>query len=461
MDIVHLVEKKILSVTEKILEVLVDGTDYTSFEMALKGELDGLGREILGTVVEALEKKIFESGDRKRSWKVVRKGDPKEVLTPFGQVSFKRRYYRNRLTGEHAYLVDQQVGITPHMRVGTNLKASLTEISGENSYEATTRQMGRYNPDLKLSKQTVAICVKEFKAKVDMRPKEKRKVAELFIEADEDHIKVKGRKGGQARLIYVHEGVVEHPRRHLKNSRYFTTVGKGPEDFWLEVCDYIAAHYDLLSIKAIYLSGDGANWIRTGREYLPGAIFVLDKFHLSKYILRATAHAPVLKAPIYKAIHRLDKQAVLTKLDEALALADKPARKKRIRDTVRYVKNNWDGIEAQVKHPHVSCSAEGHVSHVLSARLSSRPMAWSLKGADNMARIRAIRANGEQVREHCIASFKMPQALIKLDQEVEKELVRVKEKMLGKEDFNNLPLLKGKCSLTRIALKGLQEKMIV
>ena len=30
-------------------------------------------------------------------------------------------------------------------------------------------------------------------------------------------------------------------------------------------------------------------------------------------------------------------------------------------------------------------------------------MAWSLKGADNMARIRAIKANGEQVREHCIA----------------------------------------------------------
>ena len=320
--------------------------------------------------------------------------------------------------------------------------------------------MGRYNPDLKLSKQTVAICVKEFKAKVDMGPKEKRKVAELFIEADEDHIKVKGRKGVQARLIYVHEGVVEHPRRHLKNPRYFTTVGKGPEDFWLEVCDYIAAHYDLLSIKAIYLSGDGANWIRAGREYLPGAIFVLDKFHLSKYILRATAHAPGLKAPIYRAIHRLDKQAVLTKLDEALVLADEPARKKRIRDTARYVKNNWDGIEAQVKHPHVSCSAEGHVSHVLSARLSSRPMAWSLKGADNMARIRAIKANGEQVREHCIASFKTPPA-IKLDQEVEKELVRVKEKMLGKKDFNNLPLLKGKCSLTRIALKGLQEKMIV
>ena len=143
MDIVQLVEKNVLSVTEKFLEVLSEGTSYTNFEIELKKELDGLGCEILRTVLEALEEKTFRSEDRKRNWTVVRKGDSKEVLTPFGQVSFKRRYYRNRLTGEHAYLVDQQVGITPHMRVGTNLKASLTEISGENSYEATTRQMGR------------------------------------------------------------------------------------------------------------------------------------------------------------------------------------------------------------------------------------------------------------------------------------------------------------------------------
>ncbi len=34
-------------------------------------------------------------------------------------------------------------------------------------------------------------------------------------------------------------------------------------------------------------------------------------------------------------------------------------------------------------------SAEGHVSHILSARLSSRPMGWSKTGVDQMARMRA------------------------------------------------------------------------
>ena len=39
------------------------------------------------------------------------------------------------------------------------------------------------------------------------------------------------------------------------------------------------------------------------------------------------------------------------------------------------------------------CSAEGHVSHVLSDRLSSRPMGWSQTGADRMSKLRCYERN--------------------------------------------------------------------
>lgn len=39
-------------------------------------------------------------------------------------------------------------------------------------------------------------------------------------------------------------------------------------------------------------------------------------------------------------------------------------------------------------------STEGHVSHVLSSRMSSRPMGWSIKGATKMAKLRAYELNG-------------------------------------------------------------------
>jgi len=39
----------------------------------------------------------------------------------------------------------------------------------------------------------------------------------------------------------------------------------------------------------------------------------------------------------------------------------------------------------------LGCSAEGHVSHVLSERMSSRPLGWSRQGAEQMARLRAFK----------------------------------------------------------------------
>ncbi|MGI6412106.1 MAG: UPF0236 family transposase-like protein [Syntrophomonadaceae bacterium] len=55
---------------------------------------------------------------------------------------------------------------------------------------------------------------------------------------------------------------------------------------------------------------------------------------------------------------------------------------------------NWDGIRNQYEPDYVGCSAEGHVSHILSARLSSRPLGWCKIGVDQMARLRAFEANG-------------------------------------------------------------------
>ncbi|NLJ81115.1 MAG: hypothetical protein GX335_08835 [Firmicutes bacterium] len=32
------------------------------------------------------------------------------------------------------------------------------------------------------------------------------------------------------------------------------------------------------------MSGDGASWIKTGAEYIPGSRYVMDSFHLRKAI---------------------------------------------------------------------------------------------------------------------------------------------------------------------------------
>ena len=52
--------------------------------------------------------------------------------------------------------------------------------------------------------------------------------------------------------------------------------------------------------------------------------------------------------------------------------------------------NNWQAARNRLilTNDVIGCSAEGHVSHVLSSRMSSRPLGWSKKGASNIALMR-------------------------------------------------------------------------
>ena len=47
--------------------------------------------------------------------------------------------------------------------------------------------------------------------------------------------------------------------------------------------------YDTEKLKRIFISGDGAPWIKSGVDYLENALFCADKFHLMKYINIAAA----------------------------------------------------------------------------------------------------------------------------------------------------------------------------
>ena len=60
----------------------------------------------------------------------------------------------------------------------------------------------------------------------------------------------------------------------------------------------------------------------------------------------------------------------------------------------KHIINNWEGINNLYRDEKYQCSAEGHISHILSVKLSSRPMAWSLIGADEMVRMRTYKSKG-------------------------------------------------------------------
>ncbi len=87
-------------------------------------------------------------------------------------------------------------------------------------------------------------------------------------------------------LYMLHEGIdfekSNKKRKVLKNVRYFGGVYNNSENLWLEVSEYIYKQYDVDFLETVYISGDGASWIRQGVNWLSKSKFVLDRYQSSK-----------------------------------------------------------------------------------------------------------------------------------------------------------------------------------
>lgn len=257
------------------------------------------------------------------------------------------------------------MGIKPHQRVETLVESRMVEKAIDVSYAKSAKPY-------EISKQKVMESIKgleDIKVKTPQK-EEKREVEYLYIEADEDHVSLQ--EGGTAspKLIYIHEGYEEEEgknnRHGLKNVFYISGTYKGSKAIWDEAYQYIDKTYDIEKIKKIYISGDGAPWIRAGLDYIEKSAFVLDRYHINKYILKATGHAQELRFKLWDAINRSDKNAAKDILKEALDRADSGNCAGNILDFRKYLLNNWDGIKVYETDGEniIGCSAEGHVSHV-------------------------------------------------------------------------------------------------
>ena len=273
-------------------------------------------------------------------------------------------------------------------------------------------------------------------------PTKKKEVNIIYIEADEDHVAMQDGKNKEIKLIYVHEGksFKSKGRYELINKRYFTGSLKNTEDLWLEVADYLEKAYDLDKVEKIYLSGDGAKWIKEGLNWIKNSEYVLDYFHLSKYVRKATAHMPQTFKPLWGYINRHQRDDVKELLDFIIEETESETKKESVKDCKKYILNNWEGIKKGYEKEYVGCSAEGHISHILSCRLSSRPLGWSLTGADQIARLRVYNANGGNIYE-LMNKKKKEKTKEERIIELEKRLVKKRLKASIPDTLDNIPYI--------------------
>lgn len=393
-----------------------DPTQFAEFVSNIETEVKKLGVMVVKETLETMDSEIQKSLKRKLHW-LIESHDEKQLITSLGTVHFTKTLFTYKDGKDEdgkeimCYLLDKTLGFTENMRITDDAVAKVYEEAVQTSYR---RGGEAINNDDHVSKETVKDLLHNSKFPPNFQiPEMKKKVDYLYVDADEDHyslqfrnkkgdleINENGRKlnGAITKIIYVYEGIEpdapKSKRNHLVNVHYFCRGIDDNNDLWDEVYAYICATYDITSIKKIYLNSDGGAWIKSGYKRLEGIQYVLDEFHLSKYILKMTAHMldsqSDARLEVCKTIREKDKKEFKELVEQLKGYTEKENELKRITAAAEYIESNWAAAKRRLwkKDGIVACSAEGHVSHVLSSRMSTPPLGWSKHGAHQMARLR-------------------------------------------------------------------------
>jgi len=352
--------------------------------------------DVLKEMLAEVDDKLYADQERRRCWEAIRKNDTKTLMTCVGEITYARRYYRNKDTGEYRYLLDDWLGVTPHQQIGEDVREDIVKSAVNVSYQKS----GKLSAPKPVSKTSVGRYVSDMAIEKVMKSDGKKRIcSELYVEADEDHVALQTGKNVQVRLVYVHEGNVSDTKRaQLGHVRYLTwPVGGDTDEMWETVATYIEEEYDTDKLQRIWLSGDGAAWIDKGAEWLIKCQKLLDRYHVNKRLMSLTAQIPHLRGWGRKILKQGTKAQLNILYEHAAEKADTTSKQDELVEDTRYLLTHWEQIEAARQPNAPRCSAEGHVSHVLSARLSSRPMGWSIAGLEQMAALRVMNANGTPV----------------------------------------------------------------
>ena len=382
-------------------KILNDEEIYSFFQLMedFSTLINGVAIMMLEVFLSKLDDQLYKAAKQEKRYHVQEKSRERTITTQWGEVKIARRYYKDKITGEFVYLLDRVLGLPSHKQVDPYCASKIIKhtisMSYANAVEAST--------PCQLSRQTVKNLVHSLPTPpTTLQTEIKAKSVEtVYIEVDEDHVSLQTGKNINMKLATVYTDKVDagSNRMELVEKHSFTGL-EAPEEFWMQIDSYLAEAY--VSTPKVYIIGDGASWIKRGLDVLPNSEFILDRFHLFKYMTKICGKRS--RKELFASLETNDKarfEAYVEQMKEKY-----PHRMKQIIAGATYIENQWDYARASLLRPDIRSSTEAHVSHILSARLSSRPLGWSKKGAETIAKLRVLADNNESIQEFVMSAYR-------------------------------------------------------
>ncbi len=355
---------------------------------------------------EEMDKNFCNSIERKRKYHIKYKTS-RTILTIFGQVTYKRNFYKSKVNGKCFCYIDRLLGLKKYDYFDPYIKAEILDYVSDNNYSKTADHINslignRISIEQKskyISRQTIRnIINKELisKPKYNKLPD----IEELYIISDEKWISTQNNnhKKVMQKSIVIFDGFYSvGKRKYLSNKHTFS--GRN-EQFIFDAIDYIENTYDTSKIKRFYMLGDGASWIKNLKYYFNyntniEIIQGLDKFHFKQCLWRILPDKSVSNV-LTEYILSNNKDDFIRIIDEIIDIY--PNRNEKIIEYKKYLLNNWNNILNLYKY-NLSCPMESQISHTFASYFSSRPKAYNKNTINKLITLRLLNKNKYNIKQ--------------------------------------------------------------
>ena len=346
-------------------------------------------KSIIISTFEQLDIEFKNSTYRKSNFYINKSNVPRTLITIVGEITFYRTYYISKFSNKKFFYIDKVFNLPKNDHYDPIIKAISVSKAISSSQAHSARDTSSFINNISyfdsnstinnIPRQSVYNWLNNWNVP-NIIPKAVNTPDTLYVMADEKYIGSQDLKNDiMIKSFVTFEDVknISKNRRKLINRTVFSHYG---DKAWPAFMDYIAMKYDFNKINNICLLGDGASWIKSGKNELnlsPNnhVKFYLCEFHFKQAIHHITSNPDERKHLLN--VFQLEPKSSFIEAVNSIIL-DNPKREEIITKKLNYILNNYSNIKDMLSLK-IGSSMESHISHLIASFFSSRPKGFSSK----------------------------------------------------------------------------------
>lgn len=360
---------------------IVPLTNETLDSFLLKSQQ--IHKEAIKLALERYDKEIYSLIDHRRF--ILIRLDERTILSSYGILRFKRRYYYDSYMDEYCYLLDNKLQIPKSKRMTNELILKILDLASIMSYKEVGEHLSN---EFVISKYTVWKTINEILLETYFDIDIDRKDLKIHVQIDEKYIGMissTNKKKYYTLTIFAGKELIGKSYKLLNKTVISSSKLCDLKDKLNEI---LINRYKVSLDEEIFISGDFATYIQNFNESIRccKARYVPDKFHVYKTLKDTLPNVYIDDYSLNDNNFQNYLINELTKIDD---------------DNARKLKNilvkNPKSFKSYLDPEYLGCSQEGQNSHIYAPRFGKYANRFSPSTIEKLSLLREAKTMNAKV----------------------------------------------------------------